>query len=204
KHNATYQPLFLYVPYQAVHVFQKASASAPQHLIDMFDMYDNMSDARRTMAAMIYSLDESIGRIVDRLHSKGGSSNWPLKGDKTELFEGSIRVPAIIWSPLLRKSGYIYDNLIDVSDILPTVLEAIGDSNGLNGQSNIYGVSHWHSLSTGEGQVRRQITHNIDPVWNMSAIRWHDWKLVRSAKWVGDNYDSDLNYDRQTQPINVF
>ena len=44
------------------------------------------------------------------------------------VFKG-IRVPAFIWSPLLNKTGYVSNALIHVSDVLPTLLDAIGAEN---------------------------------------------------------------------------
>ncbi|CAG2174489.1 unnamed protein product, partial [Oppiella nova] len=72
-HNSTYQPLFLYMPYQALHAARAKHTVAPQNYIDMFAYIE--SDKRRRLAAMAYSVDESVGLIVDRLHSKGMLDN---------------------------------------------------------------------------------------------------------------------------------
>ncbi|CAG2111368.1 unnamed protein product, partial [Medioppia subpectinata] len=90
-----------------------------------------------------------------------------------------IRVPALLWSPLLNKSGYVSDVLIHVTDLLPTILDAI-DGTGIQDQKHLYGMSQWSTLSTNGRPVRWEIHHNVDPVWNQSAIRWYDWKLVQN------------------------
>ena len=51
-----------------------------------------------------------------------------------------IRVPAFIWSPLLNKSGYVSDAMIHVTDILPTILDAVDNSTGILNEQFIYGM----------------------------------------------------------------
>jgi len=68
EHN-TSEPLFLYMPHQAIHVSaNKFPVEAPQEYIDMFAYIE--SDMRRGLAAAAYSMDESIGAVVERLHSR--------------------------------------------------------------------------------------------------------------------------------------
>lgn len=95
---------------------------------------------------MVNSLDDSIGRVVDTLNrrnllqntilvftSDGGtanqspSSSWPLRGRQPSVWEGAIRVPGLIWSPLLGlKEPRISKQLMHVSDWLPTLFSAVG------------------------------------------------------------------------------
>ncbi|CAG2102209.1 unnamed protein product, partial [Medioppia subpectinata] len=209
-HNVS-QPLFLYVAYQAVHGANNyARLQAPQKYIDMFGHIK--STDRRIFAAMAYAMDESIGLIVNKLNEQkmlensilvfvsdnGGpasgftgnaASNWPLRGVKATLWEGGIRVPAFIWSPLLNKTGYVSNALIHVSDLLPTILDAIGAQHLIQNTTTktpIYGVSQWQTLSNNGRSARSELVHNIDPVWNVSAIRSGDWKLLQGlvfANW---------------------
>ncbi|CAG2173927.1 unnamed protein product [Oppiella nova] len=62
---------------------------------------------------------------------------------------------------------------------MPTLLDAIGVP--IEPIDNIYGTSQWLVLANNTTPVRRHLIHNIDPIYNMSAIRWHDWKLVHSS-----------------------
>ncbi|OQV17332.1 putative Arylsulfatase J [Hypsibius exemplaris] len=47
------------------------------------------------------------------------ASNWPLRMGKGSLFEGGVRVPGFIWSPLLKKRGRVTNQLFHVTDGCP-------------------------------------------------------------------------------------
>ncbi len=62
-------PFFLYVPFNAPHV----PMEAPADLLKKFESIDDMG--RRTLAAMVYSLDLNIGRILQQLATCGIDKN---------------------------------------------------------------------------------------------------------------------------------
>jgi arylsulfatase B len=158
---------------------------------------------------MLLAMDQSIGTIMHSLKSRdmlknsivifvsdngaavagfegNYGSNWPLRGTKYSLWEGGIRVPAFIWSPLLK--SHVNRELFHVTDWLPTLMSAIGAAERVAGVSPEYGVSQWESLSHGTPSPRRQLLHNIDPVWNVSSIRMGRFKLVQGLilkEWQG-------------------
>ena len=102
--------------------------------------------------AMIESLDESLGRLINRLKElalydntiivftsdNGGLSclnvasphisttNLPLKYGKGWLYEGGIRVPAIIKCPQMEDNGIRTDIPICGYDFYPTILKLAG------------------------------------------------------------------------------
>jgi len=231
-HNQS-KPFFLYMAYQSVHSANSyAKLQAPRKYIDMFP---NIQDyRRRTFAGMLYSMDDSIGQLIELLSEKnmlgnsiivftsdnggpaGGfngnvASNWPLRGVKASLWEGGVRVPAFIWSPLLKKSGYVSNALMHVSDWVPTILTAINaDKDVLDENPKMYGMSMWKTLSNNRTSPRKELLYNIDPFHNVSAIRVKNWKLIQGLVWpkwsgwiprIGENEDNSLKYSSKVKTV---
>jgi len=103
-------------------------------------------------AAMVYRMDLGIGRIMKTLKEKridrntliiftsdNGrafrygewlAENHPFTGHKSDMLDGGIRVPFIVWSAELaasKQSGKLYDGLISLTDIAPTLIAQASD-----------------------------------------------------------------------------
>jgi len=142
------KPFFLYLPHFGVH----GPHEAKEQLIARFRSKPaGGGHSDPTYAAMIASLDESVGRIVALLDElklaentlviftsdNGGvggyeregiqgnsiTDNAPLKGGKGMLYEGGIRVPYIFRMPGSIPSGKTCGVPIISVDLYPTVLE---------------------------------------------------------------------------------
>ena len=101
-----------------------------------------------TYAAMMHSMDEAVGRVLDTLDKhkltentivvfmsdNGGlstsegspTSNLPLRGGKGWLYEGGIREPYIICAPGVTKPGSTCDHPVISTDFYPTLLDLAG------------------------------------------------------------------------------
>ncbi|HSC67537.1 MAG TPA: sulfatase-like hydrolase/transferase [Cellvibrio sp.] len=94
-----------------------------------------------TYAKMVQSLDSAVGRVLKSLEVNGQAKNtiviftsdnggerfsdtWPFTGQKTELLEGGIRVPAIVRWPAAIKGGQVSEQVAITMDWLPTLLSA--------------------------------------------------------------------------------
>lgn len=114
--------------------------STSRQLKDIFH-YDGGSLA--TYATIVGALDEAVGRVLQALEARGLSENtivvftsdnggerfsqtWPFSGQKTELLEGGLRVPAIIRWPNHLQAGSICTQVSISMDWLPTLLAAAG------------------------------------------------------------------------------
>ncbi|XP_059146181.1 arylsulfatase I-like [Physella acuta] len=202
------QPLFLYLPFQAVHSGNGdgTNLQAPKEYIDKFKYIQN--EQRRIYAAMVSALDDAVGQVYDALKTNnmlnnsiiicttdnGGpangfdfnaANNFPLRGVKATLWEGGVRGVGLIHSPLLQKQGYVSQQMLHVCDWLPTLVKAAGgDPSTL---TNLDGYDSWDMLSQNGPAVRNEILHNIDPQDDSSAIRVGDYKLLMGD--LGSSWD---------------
>lgn len=143
------RPFFLYLPHFAVH----SPHQAKKELIEKFKSKAAAGGHHDpTYAAMIASVDESVGRILGLLdelklaentlvifssdnggvggYSREGikkagdiTDNAPLRGGKGMLYEGGIRVPYIFRWPGKIAEGISCDQPINSVDLFPTLLE---------------------------------------------------------------------------------
>ena len=128
------RPFFLYLAHWGVHTPLQALKSD----YDKLTHIDNHIE--RVYAAMIMSLDRSVGRIVESLEANGLSENtWiiftsdngganyiglryinsPYRGWKLTLFEGGIKVPLIFWKDGIA-SQEVAQRAMHI-DIMPTI-----------------------------------------------------------------------------------
>lgn len=146
------QPFFLYLPHFAVH----SPLQAKKDYIEKFSSKPGIGGHNNpTYAAMIYSVDESVGRIMalldelkladntviifssdnggvggyDRegLNKKNNTTdNQPLRSGKGSLYEGGTRVPFIVRWPGHAVPGSTCDEPTIHVDLYPTLLEIAG------------------------------------------------------------------------------
>jgi arylsulfatase A-like enzyme len=144
-------PFFLYLPHFGVH----SPFEAKPELVERFKGVPAAGGHRDpTYAAMIASVDESVGRILAKLDElqlskntlvifssdnggvggyeregikQGGdvTDNAPLRSGKGCLYEGGVRVPWIVRWPGTIPSGTTGTPIIGV-DLLPTLVELSG------------------------------------------------------------------------------
>ena len=147
------KPFFLYVPFTTSHFHIEAPEDEIALQRGKFVEQDPNVPLNATYAAMVTRLDKNVGRLLAALDagklgentlviftsdhgatfeqgnqgtSNALDSNQPFRGQKRTLWEGGIRVPAVVRWPGRVKAGVRSDQIIHMTDVLPTVLAAVG------------------------------------------------------------------------------
>ena len=170
--NTKDKPFYLYLSYYAVHnpmqgkeeLVRRFTAKADSMGLTKMQpftrekewikksMSDNFKErivqSNPVYAAMIYSVDENLGKLFKRLEElkidkntiifftsdNGGlatsegspTCNTPLRAGKGWLYEGGIRVPLIIKAPGMTDSGTIVKSPVSTIDYFATIVEMTG------------------------------------------------------------------------------
>ena len=107
-----------------------------------------------------------------------GGTTGALKGHKFSLFEGGIRVPAMLSWPGMIPAGQVIDSPCAAMDIFPSVLHAAG---GNPASYELDGTSLLPLLTSGQTLPERDLFWEMD---NQTAIRRGPWKLVLNGQLV--------------------
>ncbi|MBI4894025.1 MAG: sulfatase [Acidobacteria bacterium] len=190
-------PFLVYLPHYSVHIPLGArEVDVARHKEKAQGRYNP------TYAAMVESLDQSVGLVLDAIDQAGvadrtmvmffgdngglryeGKStqavtdNAPLRAGKGHLYEGGIREPLIVRYPRLLKAGAVIDTPVSSVDFLPTFCQAAGVAPG-----EVDGVSLMPLLGGGKLKPRPLFWHY--PHYSNqggepgSAIREGRWKLI--------------------------
>jgi arylsulfatase A-like enzyme len=198
------KPFFVYLSHHAVHT----PIQAKKEMIEKYKKKQGSGGQNNpTYAAMIESVDQSVGRVVGKLDElgladktivfffsdNGGvvgiTSMAPLRGGKGMLYEGGIRVPLIVRWPRKVKPGRICDVPVIGIDFYPTMLELAGaprpSEQLLDGESIV-------PLLTRSGKLKRkaifwhfpaylEANYGWKGVWRTTpagAVRKGNWKLI--------------------------
>lgn len=154
------------------------------------------------LAAMLESIDDGIGRITAKLDElgiaentiviftsdNGGetsvTSNAPLRGGKSQLYEGGIRVPLIVRWPNRVPSGTVCQQPTVNVDFYPTLLEAAAIMQ--NKRQTLDGISTLETWKDPAAPIERDTLYWHYPLdrphflggVSSGAIRDGDWKLI--------------------------
>ena len=182
------ETLFLYLPFQAIHVPDQVPAA----YMENYSFPPVLgTDARNYVAGMLSALDEGVGNVTAALRAKGmldttlvwlqtdngaatpacggwsGAQNYPLRGGKCTLYEGGQRGTAIVSGAGVapERAGTVEDAIMHVVDVLPTLVDALGGNASAlaSPQFPLDGVSQWATIAAGAPAARTEALLEADP-----------------------------------------
>jgi len=168
--------------------------------------YERISESERQgkpeYAAMIESVDQSVGRVLTALKEYGledntlviftsdnggffnATNNAPLRANKGAYYEGGIRVPLIIKWPSVARAGRVVSEPVISTDLYPTCLSAAGLP--LRPHQHLDGVDLRPLVSGDRPHSPRSLYWHF-PHYNdhpssvpSSVIRKGHWKLIET------------------------
>lgn len=197
KHEGT-APLFLMVSFAA----PAAPLQAPKEFTDRYAnitdetrrTYAGMIAAMDDAIGMITSalekkaaLDNTIivfhsdngGAVAHKFATGDGdvtrsaASNGPFRDGKGSIYEGGVRVPALMRWPKGLEGGTM-GGLVHVTDMYPTLLKLAGGS--VEQRRPLDGMDQWPAIKDNKASARKDVLITAEDF--RAAIRVGDWKLV--------------------------
>ena len=197
-------PYLCYVPFNAPH----SPFQAPEKKLKKFahlavgNAPGKNKNLRQKVAAMVSCMDDGIGRILQAIDDSGegddtlvwffsdnggvpaiADNNFPLRGNKLDVWEGGVRVAAAVRWP---RGGICGGSTIRVPlsciDVMPTLLKLTGAgvSGGL-GNKPFDGQDVLDVLKATRGRLDRELYFYHGQAGDQrekNAIRTARWKLV--------------------------
>lgn len=193
------RPFFLYFPHYGVHTPLQAKP-------EVIAKYERVPEGQRQgspiYAAMVESIDDSVGRVMAALRQLGleentvilftsdnggyfkATSNAPLRANKGAYYEGGIRVPLLVKWPGVVEPGLVVDEPVTSMDLYPTCLTAAGQPPRPNQHQDGLDLT---PLLASAGGLKREALFWHYPHYNShpssvpsSAIRKGPWKLIET------------------------
>jgi len=189
------KPMFLYAALQAPH----SPLTPLQSDLENNPQFEAIDPVRYNYAALVSSLDRTVGRIVEALKEAdmwdntvlvfssdnggeigNGGFNWPLRGEKATLWEGGTKAVSFIHAGSLwpfQNAAEAYDGLLHITDWLPTLFSLAGGQ-AYKLPKDLDGYNVWEAISNGRASPRDTVLYNVDEAIRCGAVRQGVWKLL--------------------------
>lgn len=217
------RPFFLYLSHYAVHTILNGKENLVMKYIEKHrpgkssrnkcylcqdagfegdPLHHWAKDHNPHFAAMLESIDDGVGMIMNKLNElgladntififtsdNGGetnvTSNAPLRGGKSSLYEGGIREPLIIRWPGVVPANMVCHKTVNIVDFYPTLLQAANIEP--DKRQKLDGISIVPVLKNPTANLKREALYWHYPLEkphflggrSSGAIRLGDWKLI--------------------------
>ncbi|WP_161604310.1 sulfatase [Roseiconus nitratireducens] len=211
--DADRRPFFLMLSHYAVHAPLQGKPEKVKHYREI---PKKQRQGSAEYAAMVESVDESVGRVMATLRDRGidqetlviftsdnggfakATSNAPLRANKGSNYEGGIRVPLIMHWPGHASPGRVCSEPVISTDFYPTILAATGQP--LRPYQHVDG-KNLVPLLKADGSIQRQALFWHYPHYNQhpesfpsGVVRCGSWKLIENYE-TGEVSLYDLDRD---------
>lgn len=219
----TEAPFFLYVPFTAVHLplkepaewldrvpssitreVERQYAASLMHLDHAVGrILEALEKAGRRENTLLVFTSDNGGSTAENNDTKYPAddypegplpgSNQPLRGEKNELYEGGIRVPAIVSWPARLSRGTV-EEPIHIADWMPTLCAIAGYEPERDLKWD--GLNVW-PLIEGRGAGTERTLYWTSP--RARAVRQGNWKLIQPVERDGEQGRAEL-FDLSRDP----
>jgi arylsulfatase A-like enzyme len=198
------QPFFLYFAHYAPHTPMEAKAHDVRHFEAKLRPGQHHQNA--VYAAMVKSLDDSVGRVLAHLKKQGleqntiviftsdnggyigtekgqtmpVTSNAPLRSGKGSLYEGGIRVPLIVRWPGVTPEAAECRQPVILMDLFHTLTATLSNAkpNGIADGIDLKALLENPVTQLNRDALYFHYPHYYPTTTPVSAIRYGDWKLL--------------------------
>lgn len=222
--DATETPFFLFMSYNAPHTMLEARPE------DIARFAGCATDQRSIYAAMVYSLDRGIGRLVDELKKTGqyentlivflsdnggrtdqGADNTPLKGKKNTVNEGGYRVPMFMHWPGQMPAGQLFEYNVSSLDLYPTLTRLAHAT--VPADKELDGQDIWDEVLAGENPRKGQPIYSMRydgassdfggrvDQWKIYRQGWNAWELYNLEEDIGETTDLSARYPERLRDM---
>jgi len=196
----SHRPFFLYLSHYAVHT----PIQAKKEKVARFgDKEPSGGQQSPVYAAMLESVDQSVGRVLDTLDRLGladrtvvflfsdnggllrptATSNAPLRSGKGFPYEGGVRVPLVVRWPGVVTAESVCRRVVTSTDLYPTLLEIANLEGDAKHNQAVDGVSLLPVLKQSGAPARDAVFWHYphyNPIggYPYGAVRQGPWKLI--------------------------
>lgn len=165
-----------------------------------------------TSAVKIPFIDEIVGSVVTKAHKVGVLSNTimlfiSMPDDDESPLEIDVRRTAFVYSPLLKLQQRVSNQMIHVTDLLPTLVNASSLQWRTRDRIFIDGINQWQALNTNEEERLDVYGDNfyINHYWKLSFGSNDSAGVYGSIENENMESDRDMTgYDFETYVKSVF
>lgn len=142
-----------------------------------------MDEAIGEVVALVKQLGQGDNTLVVFHSDNGGSGNGgnaPLRGGKSTMFEGGLRVPFVAWWPGVLPAGRVTNEFLTTLELLPTLATAAGAKLDMDVK-----LDGFDMLPVLRGEEKSSRTEMFWQRRGDQAARVGNWKWVNGTQGTG-------------------